>query len=266
MSKKQTQHRGLFGRGMAAIGLGGDSGFAETVRTVIYAVLIALGIRTFAFEPFNIPSESMLPTLMVGDYLFVSKFSYGYSRYSLPFSLPLFDGRILGSQPDRGDVAVFKLPRDNSTDYIKRIIGLPGDTIQMVDGQVILNGVAVPRRPVEDFVYRDPAGNIRRIAQYEEMLPDGTRYRVLDAYPRSMSDNTELFEVPPGHYFAMGDNRDNSVDSRVPIQRGVGYVPFENLVGNAEVIFFSVDGTGSVFAPWTWPSAIRWNRLFTSVD
>lgn len=267
MTKKQKEaQRGPVGRSLAAIGLTGDGGMMETVRTVIYAVLIALGIRTFAFEPFNIPSESMLPNLLVGDYLFVSKFAYGYSRYSLPFSLPLWDGRILASPPDRGDVAVFKLPRDNSTDYIKRIIGLPGDTVQLVRGQLILNGEPVPRRQIEDFVYRDPGGNIRRIPQYVETLPSGVSYRVLDAYPNSMSDNTEVFTVPPGHFFAMGDNRDNSVDSRYPTERGVGFVPFENLVGQAELIFFSVDGSGSIFKPWTWPSAIRWNRLFDSVE
>ncbi|MFC3229132.1 signal peptidase I [Marinibaculum pumilum] len=267
MTKKHTQaQRGFFGRSLAAVGLAGDGGFAETLRTVVYAVLIALGIRTFAFEPFNIPSESMLPNLLVGDYLFVSKFAYGYSRYSLPFSLPLFDGRILASQPDRGDVVVFKLPRDNATDYIKRIIGLPGDRIQVTNGQVILNGTPVPRKQIEDFTYRDPGGNMRRIPQYVETLPGGVSYRVLDAYPRSMSDNTDVYVVPDGHYFAMGDNRDNSVDSRVPSDRGVGYVPFDNLVGEAEVLFFSVNGSGSVFEPWTWPTAIRWNRLLTLVD
>lgn len=242
-------------------------GFGETLRTVVYAVLIAVGIRTVAYEPFNIPSESMLPTLLVGDYLFVSKFSYGYSRHSLPFSLPLIPGRIFERAPQRGDVAVFKLPRDNSTDYIKRIIGLPGDRIQMRDGLLYLNDRQVPRERVEDFVHRDRFGNVARIPQFIETLPNGARYRVLDMHQDTATDNTDVFEVPPGYYFAMGDHRDNSTDSRIRAERGgVGFVPAVNLVGRAEVLFFSTDGTARIWEIWKWPGSLRYSRFFQSVN
>ena len=241
-----------------------DSGLVETVKTVLYAVLIALGIRTVAYEPFNIPSESMLPTLLVGDYLFVSKFAYGYSRHSLPFgignALPAM-GRMPAGMPKRGDVVVFKLPRDNSTDYIKRIIGLPGDTIQMKGGVLFLNGKEVPRRRVDDFRYSARVQYVERIAQYVETLPDGRTYSTLDLMPRSDTDDTGVFTVPAGHVFAMGDNRDNSLDSRVAPERGgVGYIPVENIVGRAEVLFVSTEG--ALWEIWRW----RFGRLFNLVD
>lgn len=241
-------------------------GLAETVRTIVYAVLIALGIRTVAFEPFNIPSESMLPTLLVGDYLFVSKYAYGYSRHSLPLSLPLIPGRILERSPARGDVVVFKLPRDNSTDYIKRIIGLPGDRIQVRNGQLYLNDQPVPRRRIEDFIRRDRFGHSDRIPQYIETLPSGVSYRVLDLRESGDADNTGVYTVPPGHYFAMGDNRDNSLDSRVAVtQGGVGFVPAANLVGRAEILFFSTDGSAALWEFWRWPFATRFSRFFTVI-
>jgi signal peptidase I len=239
------------------------SWFLETGKTVVYAVLIALGIRTLAFEPFNIPSESMLPTLLVGDYLFVSKYSYGYSRHSIPLSPPLFEGRVFARPPERGDVAVFKLPRDNKTDYIKRIVGLPGDRLQMRGGVLYINDQPVKRERVADFVYRDRMGNPYRIPRYRETLPNGASYDTLDLIENGEHDNTKVYAVPPGHYFAMGDNRDNSLDSRV--ETGVGLVPAENLVGRAEILFFSTDGTARLWEFWKWPMATRFSRLFRTV-
>ncbi len=240
----------------------------DTLKTVIYAVLIALVVRTFLFEPFNIPSGSMIPTLLVGDYLFVSKYSYGYSRYSFPFGLGMFSGRIFVSPPKRGDVFVFKLPSDNSTDYIKRLIGLPGDTIQMREGRLYINGKLVPRRRIEDYVYRDESGRIIDVHRYVETLPNGVEHPILELGDNELLDNTPVFHVPPNHYFAMGDNRDNSLDSRAmpngPLH-GVGYIPAENLVGRAEILFFSAKSSAAWWAPWTWPGAIRLGRFFQVV-
>lgn len=240
-----------------------SGGLWDTIKTVIYAVLIALIIRTVAYEPFNIPSGSMIPNLLVGDYLFVSKYSYGYSRHSLPMSLPLIPGRIMESTPERGDIAVFKLPTDNSTDYIKRIIGLPGDRIQMRNGVLFLNGNAVPRQRIEDFIYRNDFGQIARAAQFIETLPSGRKYRIIEATNQGQLDNTQEYLVPQGHYFAMGDNRDNSLDSRA--LNGVGFVPAENLVGRAEMLFFSTNGSASIWEVWKWPTAIRFGRIFDSL-
>ncbi len=236
----------------------------DTVKTVAYAVLIALAIRTVAYEPFNIPSGSMKPTLLVGDYLFVSKLSYGYSRHSLPLSLPLIPGRILMSEPERGDIAVFKLPTDNKTDYIKRIIGLPGDRIQVSEGRLHVNGKQVVRRRVADFIEIDEYGRIHRTAQFDETLPNGRTHRILEHTDQGQLDNTPVYVVPEGHYFAMGDNRDNSLDSRV--LGGVGFVPAENLVGRAEILFFSIDGSASVWEIWRWPATIRFKRFFDLVE
>ena len=243
-----------------------SGGIGELIRTVIYAVLIAIGIRTFAYEPFNIPSESMLPTLLIGDYLFVSKFSYGYSRYSLPLGLPLIPGRILFRPPQRGDVIVFKLPRDNSTDYIKRLVGLPGDHLQVRDGDLYINGQKCERRHVEDFVRRDKYGNVQRIVQYIETLPNGVQHPVLALQPSADANNTKEYVVPPGHYFMMGDNRDNSTDSRFsPEENGVGYVPAENLVGRADILFFSTNGEEPVWEFWDWPWTLRFDRFFSLI-
>jgi signal peptidase I len=246
-----------------------SGGLWETIKTGIYAVLIALFIRTIAYEPFNIPSGSMIPTLLVGDYLFVAKYSYGYSRYSLPLGLPLIPGRIFVTEPERGDVAVFKLPSDNETDYIKRLIGLPGDRIQMRAGRLYINGKIVKREKIEDFIERDGNGRMRRIPQYIEILPNGVRHRILEMTDSGGLDNTPVYTVPAGHYFAMGDNRDNSLDSRVPNRgglNGVGYVPLDNLVGRAEILFFSTNGGARFWEFWNWPSATRFRRLFQSVD
>ncbi|HEX4860494.1 MAG TPA: signal peptidase I [Rhizomicrobium sp.] len=242
----------------------------ETVKTIFYALLIALVIRAFFFQPFNIPSESMQNTLLVGDYLFVEKFAYGYSRDSFPFrGWPLgglFHGRLFGSDPKRGDVVVFKMPNENSKEYnedfIKRVIGLPGDSVQMLGGQLYLNGKPVPKERAAPFVETDPFGLTHEIPRYKETLPNGVSYYVLDSIPDSSEDNTVVFHVPPGHYFMMGDNRDNSDDSRLE----VGYVPAENLVGKAEFKFFSIDESAVWYEPWTWPGAIRFSRMFTPVD
>lgn len=235
--------------------------FAEIVKTVVYAVLIAVGIRTVAYEPFNIPSASMLPTLLIGDYLFVAKWAYGYSRHSMPFSPPLFEGRILESEVERGDIAVFKLPRDDSTDYIKRIVGLPGDRIQVKGGQLFINGEPVKRERVDDFVDRDWRGNTVRIPRYRETLPNGVVHYTLDMVQNGDTDDTPVFTVPSEHYFAMGDNRDNSVDSRVQ-GGGVGFVPAENLVGRADVLFFSKPDDAGIWEVWNW----RFGRFFNLIE
>ena len=240
-----------------------ESGFAETIRVIIHALIIALVIRTFLFQPFNIPSGSMKATLLVGDYLFVSKYSYGYSRYSFPFSPPFFSGRILASDPDRGDVVVFRLPKDDSTDYIKRVIGLPGDRIQVTDGVLLINGQPVRRERIEDYIETDEGERTSRVKRWRETLPNGVSYTTLDLIDNGFYDNTQEYIVPPTHYFMMGDNRDNSTDSRVLSQ--VGYVPFENLVGRAQVIFFSIAEGERAWMIWRWPWAVRWNRLFTIV-
>jgi len=240
-----------------------SGGIVDTVKTVLYAIIIALFVRTVAYEPFNIPSGSMVPTLLVGDYLFVSKFSYGYSRYSLPFGLPLIPGRIFFHQPERGDVVVFKLPKDNSTDYIKRVIGLPGDRIQVKNGLLYINDAPVKRERIEDYIYRE-GPNPFRAAQYIETLPNGKKHRIIELSDNAPFDNTSVFEVPPGHYFMMGDNRDNSLDSRAP-EGGVGYVPAENLVGRAEFIFFSTDGAARLWELWKWPFTIRYDRLLDGI-
>ena len=241
-----------------------SGGLWDTVKTIFYAVLIALVVRTLAFEPFNIPSASMVPTLLVGDYLFVSKYSYGYSRHSLPLSLPIIPGRVFMTEPKRGDVAVFKLPSDNKTDYIKRIIGLPGDRVQVVAGRLLLNGVEVKRERIEDHVFTDGNGRIARIRQFVETLPGGRRHRILEMTDQGQLDNTPVYTVPAGHYFAMGDNRDNSLDSRV--LSGVGFVPAENLVGRAEILFFSTDGSARWWQFWRWPGALRFGRFFSTLE
>jgi signal peptidase I, bacterial type len=236
------------------------SGIKEIVRVVIHALILALIVRVFLFQPFNIPSGSMIPTLLVGDYLFVAKYSYGYSRYSFPFGPNLFSGRVWAKEPERGDVVVFKLPRDNETDYIKRVIGLPGDEIQMIDGVLHINGQAVKKERTDDFVQGDASGRERRIPRYLETLPNGVIYPVLDLTQDSIGDNTEVYKVPENHFFMMGDNRDNSTDSRFLSE--VGFVPFENLVGRAEIIFFSIDNDASFLQVWKWPGSVRWLRIF----
>ncbi len=261
----------------------GRESWFDTIKTVLWAVLIALLVRTFGYEPFSIPSGSMLPGLLVGDYLFVSKFSYGFSRYSFPWSPNLFAGRIFDHQPVRGDVIVFRLPMDPKVDYIKRVIGLPGDKVQVKDGRLYLNGKIVDRRRRgQAVVYEvdDETGKpFETLYQlYDETLPGGRTYRIYERNDTDpASDNTPEYTVPVGHYFMMGDNRDNSCDSRFspaynPAGPGgtrcrqvVGYVPFENLIGRAEFLFFSSDGSAEIWEVWKWPFAIRFSRFLKAV-
>ena len=238
-------------------------GVKETGKVILHALILALIVRVFMYQPFNIPSGSMKDTLLVGDYLFVSKMSYGYSRYSFPFAPNLFEGRLVGDNPERGDVAVFKLPSDNETDYIKRVVGLPGDTVQMRNGILFINGKMIPKVRNGSFATTDYYGRPVNMPRYTETLPNGVSYQVLDGAPNGAFDNTSLYKVPKGHYFMMGDNRDNSSDSRV--QSSVGFVPLENFVGRAEVLFFSADENWSIFTPWNWPSSIRWSRFFNLI-
>jgi signal peptidase I len=237
------------------------SAWLETLRTIVVAVLIAVGVRTFAYEPFNIPSSSMEPTLLIGDYLFVSKLSYGYSRHSLPFGLPLFSGRILFSEPEVGDVAVFAYPRDNKTDYIKRIVGLPGDKIEVREGVLHINDAPV-RRELLSASEEAEFGYGQSGFLYYETLPNGRRHLIREINDEQRYDNFPPVVVPEGHYFAMGDNRDNSLDSRAD----VGFVPFENLVGRADILFFSHDGSSSWWEFWTWPSTIRFGRIGDAIE
>ena len=281
-------------------------GVAETVRVVVHALIIALVIRTFLFQPFNIPSGSMKETLLVGDYLFVSKFSYGYSHYAFPWpvdaayaavtdgaanscrfvvagvrriastatpsadfcdglrSPKLFSGRVWSGTPKRGDVVVFRLPKDDNVDYIKRVIGLPGDRIQMMDGVLHINDVPVKRERISDWIDTEEGGRRTVVKRWQETLPNGVSYTTLDMYDgHGFLDNTQVYEVPPGNYFMMGDNRDNSQDSRV--LSAVGYVPLENMVGRAQIIFFSIGEGEYAWQIWRWPWTVRWNRLFQMV-
>jgi signal peptidase I len=238
-----------------------SGGIGETVSVLIQALLIALVIRTFLFQPFSIPSGSMRPTLLEGDYLFTNKFAYGYSRHSFPFSPPLFEGRFWGSTPERGDIAVFKLPENTRIDYIKRVIGLPGDRVQMKGGVLFINGEAVKREKVESISNPDVTEVNRPVDVYQETLPNGVTYKTLDLTQNGIGDDTREFIVPDGHYFMMGDNRDGSLDSRF----NVGYVPLENFVGRANIIFFSVSDRASPLEVWRWHDVLRTDRLFNSV-
>jgi signal peptidase I len=241
-----------------------EGGVLELIWIVIQALLIALVVRTLLFQPFNIPSGSLVPTLLVGDYLFVSKYSYGYSKYSLPLGLPLFEGRIMASEPKRGDIAVFKLPKDGKTDYIKRVIGLPGDRIQMIDARLYINGQETQRTPLPPYHTIDDFGRPVDVPHYMETLPNGVSHEIIQKNGDSgYWSNTPVYTVPPEHFFMMGDNRDNSQDSRVLSE--VGYVPFENFEGRAEIIFFSIDENASAWKLWEWPSTVRWNRIFQHI-
>ncbi|WP_293824915.1 signal peptidase I [uncultured Brevundimonas sp.] len=232
----------------------------EIFKTIVFALLIAMVLRIFLVQPFTIPSASMEPNLYEGDYIVVSKWSYGFSKHSIPFSPPLFDGRIMGSAPKRGDIVVFKLPRDDKTDFIKRVIGLPGDRIQMIANKLYIND-----RPVQDVVVSrteiEDVFGPRPVTEVRETLPEGKSFMTQDFGPGNDLDDTPVYEVPAGHYFMMGDNRDNSIDSRVEQSSGVGMVPAENLVGKAQIILFSWKPGSSLWNPVSWFN-VRLDRFF----
>jgi signal peptidase I len=278
---------------------GAFSEFWEIVKTLLWAAVIAVVIRTFAYEPFNIPSGSMIPTLLIGDYLFVSKTAYGYSKYSFPGGLVPIKGRIWEGKPKRGDVVVFRPPGEPETDFIKRVIGLPGDRIQVLNGILSINGKPVERQRIEDYGDPDEGGS-RPVPQYLETLPDGVQHRILEAEGDSgQLDNTPTYLVPPGHYFMMGDNRDRSNDSRMwddsrlqvdtSTDAGraeyyskmvntvidasksdwldkVGFVPEENLIGPAEILFWSYGSDFQWYNPITWVTALRFGRLLNVIE
>ena len=235
----------------------------DNFKTFFIAILIALTLRTFAFEPFSIPSGSMKPTLLEGDYLFVSKYSFGYSKHSFPMSFPGFSGRVFGKYPKRGDVAVFKFTQNTRIDYIKRIVGLPGDTVQVKDGILYLNNTAVDRKLKGPWRAKDRNNIMQTYTRYEENLSDNFIYDVLDATPNGMLDNTDVYTVPAGHIFAMGDNRDQSSDSRILSQ--LGFIPFDHLVGKAQIIFYSRDRSEPIWKLWLWPSSVRLERIFKKI-
>ena len=237
----------------------------EVIKTIVFALLIALVLRVLLFQPFTIPSASMEPNLYEGDYIVVSKWSYGYSKHSIPFSPPLFEGRLFGKDPERGDIAVFKLPRDGKTDYIKRVIGLPGDRVQMRDSRLYINDKLVENVVVGQAEMQHMFGP-RPVSQIRETLPNGRTYMTQDFGPGSDLDTTPVYHVPAGHFFMMGDIGDNSIDSRVGETSGVGMVPAENLVGKAEIIMFSWEPGASLFNPVSWVSKLRLNRFFKILD
>ncbi|CAN5495136.1 signal peptidase I [soil metagenome] len=260
--------------------------FLEIVKTVAYALGIALVLRVLLFQPFTIPSASMEPNLYQGDYIIVSKFSYGWSKHSIPFSPPLFNGRILGHAPKRGDIVVFKLPRDVKMDYIKRLIGLPGDKVQVRDGQIYINGKVLARKELAPILADTGYGVTRAVQRFEETNPEGRQYTTQDFGADGGSDNTGVYTVPKDCYFFMGDNRDDSLDSRfdpgvspfktgsgvcawdpgndqfVGGQEGVGFVPAENLEGRAQLILLSWTADAHLFKPWTWFTEARPSRFF----
>ena len=235
----------------------------DNIKTIFYALIIALIIRSFLFQPFYIPSSSMEPNLLIGDRLFVSKYTYGYSRHSLPFSLKIYNNRILGKTPKRGDVIVFKTPADNRTDYIKRLIGLPGDIIQIVDRDLFINGIKIKKEKVENLIKINCGNEILNAVFFKETLPNGKNYIAVYRNDGTMI-NSDKFLVPENHYFFMGDNRDCSKDSR--FLSSVGYVSYNNLVGKARLIFFSNDkDKGSFFKFWKWNQSIRTKRFFKEI-
>ncbi|MEX0628071.1 MAG: signal peptidase I [Cucumibacter sp.] len=238
------------------------SEFRETVVVLLQALLIALVFRSFIYQPFSIPTASMQSNLMIGDYILASKFSYGFGRYSLPLGIVPFRGRIFGSSPQRGDIAVFR-PVPQTENYVKRVIGLPGDRIQMIGGILNINGIPVTRENAGRGTDTDSFGTTLPVLLYRETLPNGVSYIIQEISDSAGLDDTTEYVVPAGHYFMMGDNRDRSADSRV--LTAVGYVPFDNFLGKAEVRFFSIKDNQNPWFFWTWPGEVRWDRMFQSV-
>lgn len=238
------------------------SEFAEAARPLVGGLLIALALRIFLFQPYTIPSSSMEPGLRTGDYVIVSKFAYGWSRASAPFDPPLPAGRLLAHSPERGDVVMFRLPRDPQQVYVKRLIGLPGDRVQVRGGTVFVNGRAIPQQAA-GFA-EDPEAAGRRVLQVVERRADGRPYVTFDGGRGQEGDDTDVYVVPQGRYFFMGDNRDNSLDSRWPKETGVGFVPADNLIGKAEVVLASWSPGASLLKPWTW-LMLRPSRFFQPV-
>ena len=236
--------------------------FFGNLKSILIAIFIALLIRSFIFEPFNIPSGSMKPNLLVGDFIFVSKYSYGFSKHSLPFSIPLIPGKIFSKTPERGDVVVFKTPENNRTDYIKRVIGLPGDKIEIKNGIIFINGSEILRKKLNDFIDTDNKTSNKRVRMYNEYFFN-KEINILDITDNGIADNTQLFNVPENHFFVMGDNRDNSQDSR--FISTVGFIPYENLVGKAQFIFFSLENA-RFLQIWKWPNSIRYERIFQKIQ
>ena len=236
----------------------------ENIKTLFYALIIAIIIRSLLIQPFYIPSSSMEPNLLVGDRIFVTKYSYGYSKHSFPFSPPLFQGRIISQEPKRGDIVVFKTPADNRTDYIKRLIGLPGDEIQFIESNLYLNNAEIIKSKIsnDDQIF---CGNSNiKVLTFEETLINGKKYKAV-YLDKNTLENSDKFIVPQDHYFFLGDNRDCSKDSR--FLSSVGYVHKDNLVGKAQFIFFSSDKlVGSIFAFWKWKQSLRFNRFFKKIS
>ena len=241
---------------------GKKNSFFGNLKSIFIAIFIALLIRSFIFEPFNIPSGSMKPNLLVGDFIFVSKYSYGFSKHSLPFSIPLIPGKIFSNTPERGDVVVFKTPENNRTDYIKRVIGLPGDKIEIKNGIIFINGSEILRKKLNDFIDTDNKTSNKRVRMYNEYFFN-KEINILDITDNGIVDNTQLFNVPENHFFVMGDNRDNSQDSR--FISTVGFIPYENLVGKAQFIFFSLENA-RFLQIWKWPNSIRYERIFQKIQ
>lgn len=238
--------------------------FSEFVKTAFLAILVALFIRSIFFEPFHIPSGSMKPSLLVGDYLFVNKPAYGYSRYSFPFGIAPIEQRIWPKAPERGDVVVFALPTSPSLDYIKRVVGMPGDRLFVRKGRLYINDEMVPREFVQETDLVAENGEVVRVKEYIETLPGGIKHSIYEESDFEPLDNTDYYTIPEGHYFVMGDNRDHSQDSRVAER--VGAIPFENIVGRADFLFFSTNGTARIYEFWKWPWTIRYDRLFMDID